>query len=258
MPDLNAMKKLTARSAFTLIELLVVIAIIGILASILLPVLANAKKKANTIKSAENLRTIGKGLEMYLGDHDDWYPRIAGPAGLGGKMGMAWAQSSNGLKPLPDIVASLYGAKVPPNERPMNKYITNVKSFHDPSDTGGGAYMVPSCFESFGTSYQPQVADDMFRVKRVFGERRESEDAYEGQSLHVQEITSGDVTKKIIMGDWNWPYDKEDAWHGAEGMARHIMLFADGHVENNFIFPPTSTMTNWFLSPPPDPNYRWW
>ena len=120
-----------------------------------------------------------------------------------------------------------------------------------------GAYQVPSCWESFGTSYQPQVADNMFRVKRVFGERSESEDNYEGQSMHEQDIYDN-VTGKIIMGDWNWPYDREDAWHGEEGLARHIMLFADGHVENNFIFPPTTTMTNWFLSPPPDPNYRWW
>ena len=35
------------------------------------------------------------------------------------------------------------------------------------------------------------------------------------------------------------------------------MGIGDGHVEA-FIFPPTTTMPNWFLSPPPDPNYRWW
>ncbi|SVE26328.1 uncharacterized protein METZ01_LOCUS479182, partial [marine metagenome] len=57
------------KKAFTLIELLVVIAIIGILAAMLLPVLA--RSKANRVKCTGNLGTINKALNDFANDTEN-------------------------------------------------------------------------------------------------------------------------------------------------------------------------------------------
>ena len=61
-----------ARRAFSLVELLVVIGTVALLASLLLPVLANAREAARTVKCLSNLRQLGQANSMYVAQSNGW------------------------------------------------------------------------------------------------------------------------------------------------------------------------------------------
>ena len=92
---------------FTLIELLVVIAIIGILLSILLPSLSNAREKARIAVCASNLKQINVAITVYSNDNQNRFPYYKqscvswiGPAGA--------SSSSQTNKPLNPYLKGSY------------------------------------------------------------------------------------------------------------------------------------------------------
>ena len=62
------------RRAFTLIELLVVMSTIAILAALLLPLTSRIRGEARKMQCVSNLGQLGKAINLYVDDNENWYP----------------------------------------------------------------------------------------------------------------------------------------------------------------------------------------
>ena len=242
---------------FTLIELLVVIAIIAILAALLLPVLASAKRKGQRIQCVSNQHQIGLGWMMYADDNNQSYPFIRGWNAAGGQKGNYSVDT---------FVAHSIRVTTDYTNRPLNRYVPAVLTWRCPSDKGDANYACSNCFTGYGNSYPTQNDMDAWRTEHVTADSDPGMRAQQGaQGLATVPIKASRVAvrpvNKIIQGDHEWENNGYDVnnpaswWHNYKGQRRQNMLFGDGHVAF-FQFPPQ--IVGWASSPPPDVNWVWW
>ncbi|MBI4663926.1 MAG: prepilin-type N-terminal cleavage/methylation domain-containing protein [Verrucomicrobia bacterium] len=141
---------------FTLIELLVVIGIIAILSSMLLPVLASAKQKAQRIACGSNLRQVYLAFAMYADDHGDALPpkfeikkSVLKPEDV--LKGKQLQSLTNGLQ---TVLAPYLGNSLSSHFDPSGS-IRASRVFRCPSDAGDFVSKVP-VVERKGVSYEAE------------------------------------------------------------------------------------------------------
>jgi prepilin-type processing-associated H-X9-DG protein len=74
-----------SNQGFTLVGLIIIVAVLAILAAMLLPALASAKRKAKRIQCVNNLKQDGLAFRLWEGDNGDKYP-MAVSTNKGGSM----------------------------------------------------------------------------------------------------------------------------------------------------------------------------
>jgi len=121
------MKRILKRKkGFTLIELLVVIAIIAILAAMLLPVLAAAKRRAQRINCVSNLKQVNLAMRIWEGDNGNAYPMAVSTSAGGCMEYLASTANTKGYQP--SGITNLFDD--------CSNEMSTTKIFVCPSDSG--------------------------------------------------------------------------------------------------------------------------
>lgn len=133
------MKKSLNSKGFTLIELLVVIAIIGILSTLAVVALNNARQKGRDAKRVSDIKQMQTALELYFADEQS-YP-VQGTSGSPLVLGGADAQALSGDGNFSASGGSsgvVYMGQVPSNPTPGGADYGYYSTNSDGSDCASG------------------------------------------------------------------------------------------------------------------------
>ena len=224
------------RERFTLVELLVVIAIIGILTSMLLPSLSEAREKARISVCLSNIKQASVIYMMYSDEYDSRFNW------------QNWYHDNYGMNP--NDKESLA------QERLLNLFVDTRKLAECPSDKGDSRFNTSSSYQRHGTSYYTPFADGSH--KNLHGVETLTTNSSDGTlSRHISYFQN--TSEKMMITEMSlWPTrpltDGRNRWHYFNTKRKkNTVLYLDGHAKFLSLSPDYDSIS---LRAPVDPD-RW-
>ncbi|MCX6793221.1 MAG: prepilin-type N-terminal cleavage/methylation domain-containing protein [Candidatus Falkowbacteria bacterium] len=136
----SVLEKSYSKKGFTLIELLVVIAIIGVLSTMAIIALGNARAKARDAKRVADIKQISTALELYYADNNS-YPTIITP-------GNSLTSPSGSIT---------YMSAIPSNPTPRNDGNCSNSDYSYSSNSNNSSFSVSTCLGSSSSNINAGV-----------------------------------------------------------------------------------------------------
>ncbi|WDE97558.1 type II secretion system protein [Lentisphaera profundi] len=223
---------------FTLIELLVVVAIIGILASLLLPVLGKARKTARTAVCVSNMKQISTASYLYLDDNLDTFP---GYYIHGGQ-----AHNSLPMYSLVGVKGKQGGYVYEPEYKMVNPYLGDftgddrVPVAHCPLDEKplNSAFSGDTTYDAIGSSYGLNSRTNTDLKIGGLDADGNNKGQYTGVSLSEISTASSEMVMALEVNAWHFATaGSANIWStGWHGNNKYTMAFIDGHVKNMTVY----------------------
>ena len=191
------------RRGFTLIELLVVVSIMGLLISILIPSLGEARRQSKRAVCMTNLHQISVGVQSYLNVNNDTFPYVARFPSTEKDVAAADNPPRKPYLPLPQAIKRETGGngrifECPADQNNMTPEVTTARYY----DTEKTSYE----WESVLNGSRPNFRTMMLLKDQVKVKLKDMWMAFDFEGFHGGKYRMG--SQVVLYADMSVRYDK--------------------------------------------------